>query len=50
MLKHVNETRNPIVITQNGEPRGVVLDAGSYHEMMAPIAERPNARHANRPT
>ena len=34
MLKHVNETHNPIVITQNGEARGVLLDPGSYQEMM----------------
>lgn len=29
MLKHVNETHNPLVITQNGEARGVLLDPRS---------------------
>lgn len=34
MLKHVNETHNPLVITQNGEARGVLLDPKSYQEMI----------------
>ena len=33
MLKRVNETRNPIVITQNGEARAVFLDTDSYQSM-----------------
>ncbi|MFK5950974.1 MAG: type II toxin-antitoxin system Phd/YefM family antitoxin [Methylococcales bacterium] len=33
MLKQVNETRRPIVITQNGEPRGVLQDPESYENM-----------------
>ena len=33
MLKHVNETHNPIVITQNGEAKAVLLDTESYQEM-----------------
>ena len=33
MLKQVNETRRPIVITQNGEPRAVLQDPESYENM-----------------
>jgi prevent-host-death family protein len=38
MLKRVNETRNPIVITQNGEARAVLLDTESYQEMLNAIS------------
>jgi len=34
MLKRVNETHNPIVITQNGEAKAVLLDTDSYQEML----------------
>lgn len=37
MLKRVNETRNPIVITQNGEAKAVLLDTDSYQEMLNTI-------------
>jgi prevent-host-death family protein len=33
MLRRVNDTHNPIVITQNGEARAVLLDTDSYQEM-----------------
>ena len=33
MLKRVNETHNPIVITQNGEAKAVLLDTKSYQDM-----------------
>ena len=33
MLKQVNETHRPIVITQNGEPRAVLQDPESYENM-----------------
>jgi len=33
MLKQVNETRRPIVITQNGEPKAVLQDPESYENM-----------------
>jgi prevent-host-death family protein len=33
MLKQVNETHRPIIITQNGEPRGVLQDPESYENM-----------------
>lgn len=37
MLKQINDTQNPIVITQNGEARGVLLDTRSYQEMVDAI-------------
>jgi prevent-host-death family protein len=30
LLRTVDETRRPIVITQNGKPRGVLIDYESY--------------------
>jgi len=33
MLKRVNETHNPIIVTQNGEAKAVLLDTDSYQEM-----------------
>ena len=33
MLKQVNETHRPIVITQNGEPRAVLQGSVSYENM-----------------
>lgn len=33
LLQQVNDTHRPIVITQNGEPRGVLQDAESYENM-----------------
>lgn len=33
MLRRVNDTHNPIVITQNGEARAVLLDTKSYQDM-----------------
>lgn len=33
LLKTVGETRRPVVITQNGEPKGVLLDVTSYQEL-----------------
>ena len=38
ILKKVNETRNPIVITQNGEAKAVLLDTESYQEMLSAIS------------
>ncbi len=37
MLKRVNETQNPIIITQNGEAKAVLLDTESYQEMINSI-------------
>ena len=32
MMKYVNERRNPIVITQNGEAKAVLVDIQTYQE------------------
>ncbi len=33
MMRYVNENKNPIVITQNGEARAVLVDIESYQNM-----------------
>jgi prevent-host-death family protein len=33
LLRQVNETQRPVVITQNGEPRAVIQDPRSYESM-----------------
>jgi prevent-host-death family protein len=33
LLKQVNETHRPVVITQNGEPMAVLQDPKSYEDM-----------------
>jgi prevent-host-death family protein len=33
LLKQINKTRRPVVITQNGEPRAVLQDPQSYENM-----------------
>ena len=33
LLKQINETRRPVIITQNGEPRAVLQDPKSYEDM-----------------
>jgi prevent-host-death family protein len=37
LLKQINETRRPVVITQNGEPSAVLQDPESYENMRAAI-------------
>jgi prevent-host-death family protein len=32
LLCQINETRRPVIITQNGEPRAVIQDAESYEK------------------
>jgi prevent-host-death family protein len=32
MMKYVNERKNPIIITQNGEARAVLIDIETYQE------------------
>ncbi len=32
LLEQINQTRRPVVITQNGEPRAVLQDPKSYEE------------------
>lgn len=33
LLSQINDTRRPVVITQNGEPRAVLQDHESYENM-----------------
>ncbi|HQO00951.1 MAG TPA: type II toxin-antitoxin system Phd/YefM family antitoxin [Spirochaetota bacterium] len=33
ILKYINEKRRPIIITQNGEAKGVFIDSDSYQNM-----------------
>jgi prevent-host-death family protein len=33
LLKQINETHRPVIITQNGEPRAVLQDTQSYENM-----------------
>jgi prevent-host-death family protein len=34
MIDYINDRKNPIVITQHGEARGVLLDVESYQNMV----------------
>lgn len=38
VLAQINDTHRPIIITQDGEPRAVIQDAGSYERMRKAIA------------
>ena len=33
LLRQVNDTKRPVIITQNGEPRGILQDPESYANM-----------------
>ena len=33
LLKQINETHRPVIITQNGEPKAVLQDLKSYENM-----------------
>ena len=37
LLKQINETHRPVIITQNGEPRAVLQDPKSYENMWKAI-------------
>jgi prevent-host-death family protein len=37
LLNQVNETRRPVIITQNGEPRAVLQDPQSYEAMRSAL-------------
>ena len=34
MMDYINENKNPIIITQHGEAKGVFLDIQSYQDMV----------------
>ena len=38
LLDQINDTRRPVIITQNGEPRAVLQDPKSYEEMRNALA------------
>ena len=38
VLKQINETRRPMIITQNGEARAVIQDPKSYEDMKNAIS------------
>ncbi len=33
LLKQINDTHRPVIITQNGEPRAVIQDPQSFEDM-----------------
>ncbi len=33
IIKQINETHNPVIITQNGETKAVLLDIESYQQI-----------------
>jgi len=33
LLRSVDQSRRPVVITQSGEPKGVLMDIASYQEL-----------------
>ena len=37
LLKQINETHRPVIITQNGEPKAVLQDPKSYDNMRKAI-------------
>ena len=38
VLKHINETHRPMIITQNGEAKAVIQDPKSYEDMKNTIS------------
>jgi len=38
MMKYVNDNKNPIIITQNGEAKAVLVDVDSYQNMQNAFA------------
>jgi prevent-host-death family protein len=38
VLKHINETHRPMIITQNGEAKAVIQDPQSYEDMRNAIS------------
>lgn len=38
LIASVNERQSPVVITQNGEPRAVLMDVASYDRMQDTLA------------
>jgi len=38
MIDYINDHKNPIIVTQHGEARGVFLDVGSYQDMVSALS------------
>jgi len=38
VLKYINETHRPMIITQNGEAKAVIQDPKSYQDMRSALA------------
>ena len=38
MIDYINEYKNPIIVTQHGEARGVLLDVESYQNMVSALS------------
>jgi prevent-host-death family protein len=38
MMQYINTSKNPIIVTQNGEARGVLVDIESYQNMVNAMA------------
>ena len=48
LIWQINETRQPIVITQNGEAKGVLVDPRSYQEMVDALGILKLISHSER--
>ena len=38
MIDYINDRRNPIIVTQYGEARGVLIDIESYQDMISALS------------
>ena len=38
MIDYINDHKNPIIVTQHGEARGVLLDVESYQDMVSALS------------
>lgn len=48
LLAQINETRRPVIITQNGEPKAVIQDAESYEKMVKSLNLMKILAHAEK--
>jgi len=38
MIDYINDHKNPIIVTQHGEAKGVLLDVESYQDMVSALS------------
>jgi prevent-host-death family protein len=38
MIDYINDHKNPIIVTQHGEARGVLLDVESYQDLVSALS------------